>query len=350
TATVESPKPALTLDKIVATGSGGGNNGGGHNGGGNNGGGNNRRNTLVTTLTPGQALTYSFVVTNSGNTDLTGVVVTDTAFSGTGTPPAISCPSTDLPVGASMTCTATYTVTQADVDAGTITNTATATGTPPTGPPVTSPPATATVTTAKPTLTLTKTADPATVTSAGQTITYTLTVTNTGNVPLTAVSVKDTDFTGEGTAPVISCPSTDLPAGASMTCTATYTVLVHDLKLGRIDNTAVATATAPDGTTVTSAPASATVQAKPATQPTGSPSPSPSPSPSHHPTHEPTHTHKPTPSHANVPPPHGTPPVGHPLPDTGTGTLPLLAAIGAATLIAAGTPLLLTTRRTRRRH
>ena len=78
--------------------------------------------------TAGEVVTYSFVVTNTGNTNLTAVSVTDTAFSGTGTPPVISCPVSTLAPGATTTCTATYTVTQADVNAGTVTNTATASG------------------------------------------------------------------------------------------------------------------------------------------------------------------------------------------------------------------------------
>ena len=94
----------------------------------------------------GQAVTYSFVVTNTGNSPLTGVSVTDTAFTGTGTLGRITCPTTTLAAGASTTCTATYTATQADVDAGQVDNTATATGTDPTGAAVTSTPSSAVVT------------------------------------------------------------------------------------------------------------------------------------------------------------------------------------------------------------
>ncbi|MFD0411146.1 hypothetical protein [Kitasatospora sp. NPDC127116] len=332
TATVTGPPAALTLDKIVSVAGGGG--GGGHNGGGNNGGGNNRRNTVVATLTPGQVLDYSYVVTNTGNVTLTGLSVTDTSFSGKGTPPVITCPSTPLEPGASITCTATYTVTQADIDAGTITNTATATGTPPSGPPVTSPPATATVTlTRSPALTLAKSASPATVTAAGQTVTYTLVATNSGNVTLTGITVADTAFSGSGTAPTISCPTGPLAPGGSTTCTGTYTVTAADLRQGHIDNTAVATATGPGSTTVTSGPATARVAATP---PQSAPSPSPSPSPSHIPS--------PSPSHHPSGQPH--PPHGQ-LPETGAGNLTLIGAAGAL-LLAAGVPVLLTANRRRR--
>ncbi|WP_026239498.1 collagen-binding domain-containing protein [Parafrankia discariae] len=51
----------------------------------------------------GQTLNYSYLVTNSGNTTLTGVVVND-ARSGVS---AVTCPVTILSAGASTTCTAT---------------------------------------------------------------------------------------------------------------------------------------------------------------------------------------------------------------------------------------------------
>jgi hypothetical protein len=92
-------------------------------------------------------VTYSFLVTNTGTLTLTSVNVVETAFSGTGTAPVPSCPTTTLAPGASTTCTATYTVRQADLDAGDpIRNTAVAHGTDPTGHDVPSSPDDATVT------------------------------------------------------------------------------------------------------------------------------------------------------------------------------------------------------------
>ncbi|MEU8381166.1 hypothetical protein AB0C32_18500, partial [Streptosporangium sp. NPDC048865] len=73
-----------------------------------------------TVTAAGRTVTYSYAVTNTGQTTLTGVGVTNTVFSGSGTPSAVTCPVTTLAPGASTTCTRTYVTTQADVDAGTI--------------------------------------------------------------------------------------------------------------------------------------------------------------------------------------------------------------------------------------
>ncbi|MEV7777631.1 Ig-like domain-containing protein [Kitasatospora sp. NPDC088351] len=219
--------------------------------------------TPTTVSAAGQTVTYSFLVTNTGNVALTGVEVTETAFSGTGTAPTATCPQTTLAPGASTTCTATYTVTQADVDSGTITNTAIATGTPPSGAPVTSPPSNAEVTAVRtPMLTIAKSVTPTTVSAAGQTVTYSFLVTNTGNVALTGVEVTETAFSGTGTAPTATCPQTTLAPGASTTCTATYTVTRADISAGTILNTAIATGTPPSGAPVTSPPSNAEVTAK----------------------------------------------------------------------------------------
>ncbi|WP_203994376.1 beta strand repeat-containing protein, partial [Sphaerisporangium rufum] len=222
--------------------------------------------TLLKTASPstvtaaGQAIAYSFLVTNNGETTLTGVTAADTAFSGTGTPPVITCPVTTLTPGQSTTCTGSYAVTQADVDAGAIVNTAVATGTPPTGPPVTSTPSTVTVTAAAvSSIALLKTASPTQVGAAGRTVTYSYLVTNTGNTTLTALSVADTVFTGTGTPPVITCPVTTLSPGQSTTCTGTYVTTQADVGNGGVLNTAVATGTPPSGPPVNSPPSSATV-------------------------------------------------------------------------------------------
>ena len=88
--------------------------------------------------------------------------------------------------GETTTGTATHTITQADLDAGSLTNTASAQGAF-AGAPVTSTTDSVTATaTQGPALSLDKTAAPLTYDSVGDVITYTYTLTNTGNVTLTA--------------------------------------------------------------------------------------------------------------------------------------------------------------------
>ncbi|WP_159558241.1 DUF7507 domain-containing protein [Curtobacterium sp. 8I-2] len=212
--------------------------------------------TVTKTATPdsatkvGDTVTYSFRATNIGNVTVRNVTVNEGAFSGTGTLSEINCPAgaRSLAPGDSVTCTATYTLTQADVDAGMVTNTATVSGDTPGGPPVTSPPSTTTVNVpADPSLTITKTSDTTTITRAGQEITYSFAVANTGNVTIDDVEVQDQDFTGTGALSAITCPSSSVAPGDTLTCTATYTVTQADVDAGNLSNTATATGNPPGG-------------------------------------------------------------------------------------------------------
>src|SRR5439155_569367 len=145
------------------------------------------------------------------------------------------CPNTSsLAPGASITCTASYAITQADLDAGSVTNHATATnGT------VTSNQATATVTaTQAPALKLTKTAAESTYANVGDVIHYSYTFENIGNVTLSAPYAVSDDTTPSSSP---STPATLAP-GASVTCTASYTITQADLDAGSVTNHATATA------------------------------------------------------------------------------------------------------------
>ncbi|HEX6354083.1 DUF7507 domain-containing protein [Actinophytocola sp.] len=213
----------------------------------------------------GQLITYSFVVTNTGNVTMSNVSVNEGAFTGAGDLSPVTCGSdaASLAPGAQVICTATYTIVQADVDAGGIDNDATATGTPPSGPAVESPsdevrlPATR-----RPQLTVTKTADKQTVTTTGEVITYSFLVTNSGNVTMTDIDVRDTEFSGTGALSPVTCPVSSLVPGETTTCTATYSVMEADLRAARIDNGATVLGTPPGSDTpVESASSRATVAA-----------------------------------------------------------------------------------------
>ncbi|HVW33366.1 MAG TPA: hypothetical protein VHL53_12565, partial [Acidimicrobiia bacterium] len=178
----------------------------------------------TTVASAGEAVAYSFLVTNKGNVTLTGVTVTETAFSGRGAQPVVTCPDSTLAPAAVMNCVAGYTVTQADIDAGSVVNTATATGTPPSGPALISLPSTATVTApAAGAIRIVKSASPpeAAAFTAGTPITYSYVVTNTGNVTLDNVAVHETAFTGNGPVPAPACPARGpLAPGDQLACSA----------------------------------------------------------------------------------------------------------------------------------
>jgi uncharacterized repeat protein (TIGR01451 family) len=74
--------------------------------------------------TPGTVISYSFEVINNGNTTLTGLAVTETAFSGAGAMGAITCPVATLAPTDRTTCTADYSVVAGDAGSRRITNTA----------------------------------------------------------------------------------------------------------------------------------------------------------------------------------------------------------------------------------
>ncbi len=95
----------------------------------------------TTYSTVGTLISYSYLVTNSGNITLSGpFTVNDNKTTNE------SCPVTpNLAPGASITCTSSYTITQADLDAGSVTNIASATN-----GVVTSPTDTETVTAGEP--------------------------------------------------------------------------------------------------------------------------------------------------------------------------------------------------------
>lgn len=212
----------------------------------------------------GQTVNYHFDVTNSGNIALFNITIDEAAFSGTGTLGTASCPEgpDGLEPGDTITCTLSYTATQADVDAGTITNTATAGGTTPGGMSAVSNVSDADVEAVHaPSLEMEKSSDADQLKRAGQDVTYTFTITNTGNVTLSDLSVTDVEFSGTGTLSPVTCPSVQLAPDDSADCTATYVVTQADVDAGELTNTAFASALAPDGSMVESEPSTVVLKA-----------------------------------------------------------------------------------------
>jgi len=188
----------------------------------------------------GDNITYTYTITNSDNVTITGITLEDDQLG------AINLGGqTSLSAGENITATATYTVVEADLP-GPLVNTATISGTDPDGNPVTDNATASVGLTYTASLQLTKTADP-TSASTGENITYTYTITNTGNVTLSNITLADDKI------PEVSLPSDNitLAPGGNITATATYTVSEGDLEQGSIVNNATATGTDPDGNTVT---------------------------------------------------------------------------------------------------
>ncbi|MFJ5680178.1 hypothetical protein [Streptomyces sp. NPDC093097] len=209
-------------------------------------------------FTVGSTVDYTYTVTNTGNTPLRDVTVTDDRVTN------VTCETTTLGPGASATCHGTYTVTEADATAGHVTNTATASGTDPQGQTVTSEPSQVTITVQPapaPHITVKKEVTSQGPFTVGSTVDYTYTVTNTGNTPLRDVTVTDDHVTN------VTCETTTLGPGTSTTCHGTYTVTPEDGTVGHVTNTATASGTDPQGQTVTSEPSQVTITVTPAPAP-----------------------------------------------------------------------------------
>ncbi|MBO9627554.1 MAG: hypothetical protein J7484_14435, partial [Microbacterium sp.] len=211
----------------------------------------------------GDVVTYSFVITNTGNVTVTGARVVEGTFTGTGEMGTPDCgDAAPLAPGGQVTCMVVYTITQEDVDSGELSNTATATGDVPDGvqPPVSDGSTALLPAPAKPSITLVKKTDATKVMGAGQLIAYTFTITNTGNTTVRNLSVQEDAFSGRGAAPVVDCPiAAGLLPGQTLECAATYTVAAADLDGKALVNTASAAGIAPSGADVASDPSTARI-------------------------------------------------------------------------------------------
>ena len=203
----------------------------------------------------GEIIPYTYLVTNTGTTTESGVGVSDNKVA------SVSCPDPTLAPAASETCTGSYTVTQADVDRGYVTNTATASATNPQSVTITSGPSSVTVdaTQATSSLSLSKSTTSDGYGTAGTVLNYSYLVTNSGTTTLSAVGVTDNLVSD------VNCPDSSLAPGASETCTGSYTVTQADVDAGSVTNTAFATATDVDSSTVKSGSSTVVVEASLAT-------------------------------------------------------------------------------------
>ncbi|MGO1069981.1 DUF7507 domain-containing protein [Lysobacter sp. CA199] len=195
----------------------------------------------------GDTLTYTITVTNTGNVDLTDVVVSDDKI----TPNTITCASV-APTG---TCvlSGTYKVVQSDADTGSVANTATVITTTPNACQSGStearcrPSVTVTIE-ARPAVAIVKvatlTVDEGTqgVGNVGDVITYAVRITNTGNVTLSEMATRDVL---EGyPATTLNCATNTLAPGQSTDCNPyTHAITREEANAGgTLDNLVTVTA------------------------------------------------------------------------------------------------------------
>ncbi|MEO6470059.1 MAG: hypothetical protein ABIP21_13255, partial [Acidimicrobiia bacterium] len=218
--------------------------------------------TLAKTATPntgvvaGDTVSYGFDVTNTGTVSVHNVSVADPMAGLSALTCTPAAPVTLTP-NATMHCDATYTVTQANVNDGPFTNTATVTGLDTANNPVSDADSAIVTPNSTTSVDLTKTVTPNQNVTLGTLLTYTMTATNTGTTTLENARIID-PMTGLSALNCSLVAGTNLAPGASMTCTATYTVTAADVTAGEILNDATVSGHNLSGQTVSHA-AAATV-------------------------------------------------------------------------------------------
>jgi uncharacterized repeat protein (TIGR01451 family) len=195
----------------------------------------------------GDRIDYSFTVTNTGNTPLLDVKVTDPMVGLAGLPDTVIA-RLDPDAVDNTTFTAHYILTQADLDRGSVDNTASVVGQwgeEAGGAAVTtSDTDSATVTAlSEPGITVAKAEVSNTIgdprTAVGDTIRYSFTVTNTGNTTLREVTLADV-LSGIAPDPVGAFELGTLAPGDEQTVYADYAVVQADIDRGNVPNTVTA--------------------------------------------------------------------------------------------------------------
>ncbi|HEY0217509.1 MAG TPA: SdrD B-like domain-containing protein, partial [Cellulomonas sp.] len=204
-------------------------------------------------LAAGDQVTFTYTLTNSGDTPLTGITVPDSLdparVSTTATWPA---DEGVLAAGEQATITVTYTLDQADVDAGLVTTRAHGEATDDLGTEVTS--ATVTAQVIVPSgaaLTVTGTGALPEQIAAGEQVDWTMTIANTGATTVSAIEVTDalagmSDY-------VVTWPGTPgvLAPGEEAVASATSTLTQEQVDAGTAVASVTATGSAaPDGVEV----------------------------------------------------------------------------------------------------
>ncbi len=184
----------------------------------------------------GDVINYTIIATNTGETDLTDVDITDNLIAdldgwecrlnGTGDP--ITLPLETLAAGDTIECSASYTIVEADITAGSVFNQACADS-------LQTNEVCDDVDTPLARLEIVKSASPDTYSAVGDEIVYTVTATNTGEATLENVDISDAlidglpSWTCQVGDSAVALPVDELLSGQSIECTATYAVTEDDV-------------------------------------------------------------------------------------------------------------------------
>jgi uncharacterized repeat protein (TIGR01451 family)/fimbrial isopeptide formation D2 family protein len=228
----------------------------------------------------GSVVTFTVLVTNTGNENLTGGTVTDAlpagltfvSASGGGIHAAgvVTWSGLVVTAGGSVSLTVNARVDKNTPSGQALINSASVSGQDSGGNTITAGPATAVVTIAAPALSVAKSGSPNPV-KAGQTVTWTITVTNTGLQAASGVSVADivpagltfvsADAGGSLVAGVVTWSGLSVPSAGSLTLHWTGTVASPIADNTVIPNTATVDST--EAGPVTSPPAAVVVSSAP---------------------------------------------------------------------------------------
>jgi gliding motility-associated-like protein/uncharacterized repeat protein (TIGR01451 family) len=186
--------------------------------------------------TLGEEITYTIVVTNTGNVNITNVVLTDPLLT-------LNEVIASIPQGVSVTYTEGYKITQDDLDNGAVINTASASGKTPNNETVENSVTYTIFAEQNPDLTLTLTTTPARFATIGSEIKYTIALRNTGNVTLTDITVTE---------PLVGLNEfiATLKPRTTITFTRTYLVTQTDYNNESVINSATAGGKDPKGNAV----------------------------------------------------------------------------------------------------
>lgn len=211
----------------------------------------------------GKEIEYRFKVTNTGNCKFVIWKIED-SLDGISEINGIKLLETGLDPGESTTGTATYRLKQSDIDAGKITNEAVATALIMDIADAKSNRATVTTPIEQPRsgISFEKTVDRKQLTGneakAGAKLTYSFKISNTGNIAINDIAIDD-DLHGLSDISIDwNGHDSSLPAGSSVTGTATYTVTQEDVDAGKIKNTATVTGTDSHGGHLTASSSAST--------------------------------------------------------------------------------------------